>query len=64
MGLYWKKSSSAGALISMMVGIVTWIIFEVLETDWPSLAPATFASLVGMVFGSLIWPRNKEVNED
>jgi Na+/proline symporter len=64
MGLYWKKSSSAGALIAMMVGIVTWIIFEALETDWPSLAPATLASFVGMVFGSLIWPRNKEVNEN
>jgi SSS family transporter len=64
MGLYWKKSSSAGALIAMMVGIVTWIIFEALETDWPSLAPATLASFVGMVFGSLIWPSNKEVNEN
>jgi Na+/proline symporter len=64
MGLYWKRASSAGALISMMVGIITWIIFEVYETDWPSLVPATLASFAGMVFGSLIWPRNQEVNEN
>ena len=56
MGLYWKQSSSAGALISMVIGIVTWIIFEVYESDWPSLVPATLASFGGMVAGSLIWP--------
>jgi solute:Na+ symporter, SSS family len=56
MGLYWKRSSSAGALISMVIGIVTWIIFEVYESEWPSLVPATMASLVGMVVGSLVWP--------
>ncbi len=56
MGLYWKRSSSAGALISMVIGIVTWIIFEVYESDWPSLVPATLASFGGMVAGSLIWP--------
>jgi solute:Na+ symporter, SSS family len=56
MGLYWKRSSSTGALISMVVGIVTWIIFEVYETDWPSLVPATLLSLGGMIAGSLMWP--------
>ena len=56
MGLYWKRSSSAGALLSMVIGIVTWIIFEVYETDWPSLVPATLASFGGMMAGSLMWP--------
>ena len=56
MGLYWKKSSSAGALLSMVIGIVTWFIFEVYETGWPSLVPATLASLAGMLVGSLHWP--------
>ncbi|HKZ36612.1 MAG TPA: sodium:solute symporter family protein, partial [Chryseolinea sp.] len=41
MGLYWKRSSSTGALLSMVIGIVTWFIFEVYETGWPSLVPAT-----------------------
>lgn len=60
MGLYWKRSSSAGALLSMMVGIITWIIFEVYETGWPSLVPATFLSFLGMVIGSLVWPQQEK----
>lgn len=64
MGLYWKRANSVGALISMVAGIVTWIIFEIYDTDWPSLVPATAASFIGMVLGSLVWPKNKEVHED
>ena len=55
-GLYWKRSSSTGALLSMVLGMLTWIIFEFCKTDWPSLVPATLASTVAMVAGSLIWP--------
>jgi SSS family transporter len=59
MGLYWKRSSSTGALLSMMFGIVTWAIFEVYGTEWPSLVPATLLSFLGMVIGSLVWPRKE-----
>lgn len=61
MGLYWKRSSSAGALISMVVGIITWVIFEVYGTSWPTLVPATLASLAGMVVGSLAWPQKEKI---
>ncbi|MEO7990362.1 MAG: sodium:solute symporter family protein [Chryseolinea sp.] len=61
MGLYWKRASTAGALLSMVLGILTWIIFEVYETSWPSLAPATLVSFVGMVMGSLVWPTKTEI---
>ena len=57
LGLYWKKSSNAGAMLSMVFGMLTWIIFEFFETDWPSLVPATLVSLLGMIVGSLMWPR-------
>jgi SSS family solute:Na+ symporter len=57
LGLYWKKASSAGAFLSMVLGIVTWIIFEVFKTDWPGLVPATIVSAIGMIVGSLIWPK-------
>ena len=60
LGLYWKKASSAGALISMVIGMLTWIIFEAYESDWPSLVPATLASLGGMVVGSLVWPDKRK----
>ncbi len=55
-GLYWKRASAIGALISMVTGMLTWIIFEVLKTSWPSLIPALIVSLLAMVVGSLVWP--------
>jgi SSS family transporter len=64
MGLYWKRSSSAGALLSMVIGILTWIIFEAYESWWPSLVPATLSSLVAMIVGSLVWPDKKRVHEN
>jgi len=54
MGLYWKKANSTGALLSMMVGMATWVFFEVYETEWPSLLPATLASFLALIFGSLL----------
>lgn len=56
LGMYWRRASSAGALAGMMAGMLAWIIFEVWETEWPSLVPATAVSLVAMVAASLIWP--------
>ena len=60
LGLYWRKASAGGAILSMMLGIVTWIIFEVFQHTWPSLIPATIVSLIAMVAGSLMWPIKKE----
>ena len=57
MGMYWRKASAAGALLSMVLGLITWIIFEVFKTDWPGLVPATIVSAIGMITGSLIWPK-------
>lgn len=57
MGLYWRRANRAGAFFSMVLGMLTWIIFEVYETEWPSLVPATLVSLLGMIVGSLIGPK-------
>jgi Na+/proline symporter len=56
MGIYWRHASSAGALLSMVLGMSTWIIFEVYNTSWPSLLPGTVASFAGMIIGSWVWP--------
>lgn len=56
-GLYWKRASSGGALLSMVLGMLTWIIFEFYEISWPSLVPATLVSIAAMVSGSFIWPK-------
>jgi SSS family solute:Na+ symporter len=58
-GLYWKKASAGGALLSMILGITVWIVFEVYDTTWPSLVPALLVSLLAMVIGSYSWPKTE-----
>lgn len=60
-GLYWRRSSAAGAMLAMVLGMLTWFIFELLNTSWPSLIPGTIVSIVAMITGSLMWP-NKTSN--
>jgi solute:Na+ symporter, SSS family len=62
-GLYWKRSSKVGAMASMVIGMLSWIIFEAFDTGWPSLVPATLLSIAAMIIGSLGWPRNEENND-
>jgi len=57
-GLYWKRSSATGALLSMILGTFAWLIFEGMETSWPSLVPGVLVSVLAMVIGSLVW-KNK-----
>lgn len=58
LGIYWKRSTSTGALLSMVLGTFTWFIFEQLDTEWPSLVPGLVVSVLSMIMGSLIW-KNK-----
>jgi solute:Na+ symporter, SSS family len=62
-GVYWKRTSSTGAVLSMFVGVFAWIAFNFFfTTDIPSLVPATLASIIVLIAGSLIWPeKNDEI---
>lgn len=60
LGLYWKRANSKGALLSMVLGMITWIIFETFETPWPSLIPATLVSLLGMIAAGYVWSEERE----
>jgi Na+/proline symporter len=62
-GMYWKKASTAGALLSMVLGIAVWLWFEIEETSWPSLAPALLMSAVAMIAGSYLWPDKNPVHD-
>jgi len=53
LGLYWSRANSLGAFLAMATGLITWIIFEMYESGWPSLLPATLVSFVAMILGSL-----------
>jgi solute:Na+ symporter, SSS family len=56
-GLYWKRASTQGAVFSMGLGLLTWLIF-LMVPGWATAFPAQLAgflmALVGMLTGSLM----------
>jgi Na+/proline symporter len=58
-GLYWTKSNPMGAILAMVVGLLSWVVFEYfIPLEIPALIPATLLSILGMVVGSLFLPSN------
>jgi SSS family transporter len=57
-GLYWKRATTQGAVMSIALGIVTWVLFWPQLTTWGEAFPGQLAGLiaagVGMVVGSLL----------
>ncbi len=63
-GLYWKRANTQGAMLSIGLGLVSWIGMEVTNPDAP-LPPQLLGlimSLTGMVVGSLV-PAMGQVRE-
>lgn len=56
-GVYWKRATNQGALLSIFLGLVTWLSILIFGPEDP-LIPAQFAglfaSIAGMVMGSLL----------
>jgi len=54
-GLYWKKATTQGALLSIVMGLGTWLLFMFTHAgeDFPAQLAGVLASLVGMWIGSL-----------
>ncbi|HEX6295805.1 MAG TPA: sodium:solute symporter family protein [Burkholderiales bacterium] len=55
LGLYWKRSTTAGALLAVVLGIATWLLMELVAPEAlvpPQLVGLAF-SFLGMVAGSL-----------
>jgi Na+/proline symporter len=74
MGLYWKRSTTQGALASIFLGIGTWLAFEFTlpeasEHAWAIVPPQLFgllAAFMGMILGSLApqWIGHQEVDHE
>jgi len=62
-GLYWKRASSTGALLAMVMGTGTWLVINRFDLTWPSLVPALIVSISIMVVGSLVW-KDKQIEHD
>lgn len=54
-GVYWRRTTSTGAMASMVAGFLAWITFEFIVTiEIPSLIPAGIISTVALIVGSLL----------
>jgi SSS family transporter len=59
MGLYWKRATTQGAILSVAAGIAVWVLFfpqvggEALSKLFPGQLAGLLAGFAGMVIGSL-----------
>jgi SSS family transporter len=57
-GLYWKRATTQGAIVSISAGVLTWLLFFPQVTSWGEIFPGQLAgliaALIGMVIGSLL----------
>lgn len=55
-GLYWKRANTQGALFSIVLGLVSWILMEVLQPSeiWPPQFVGLLMSTLGMAAGALL----------
>lgn len=61
-GLYWKKASEMGALMSIVFGMIAYMGLSSFELPFYPHLPALIVSAVMMVVGSVIFPKNKEIH--
>lgn len=59
-GLYWKKASEGGAILSMVGGTVVWIICNNWQTEVPAIIIGFCVNILGMVLGSYWFPHKVE----
>jgi solute:Na+ symporter, SSS family len=56
MGLYWHRSTTQGALVSVIGGLLSWVLMEVFgaESIWPPQLVGLLVAFLGMIVGSLV----------
>ena len=58
-GVYWKRATGVGAMISIVAGFAAWVVFEfMIPIGVHSLIPATALSVAALVIGSLLWKQS------
>jgi solute:Na+ symporter, SSS family len=58
-GLYWKSATSWGAIGSMLVGMVVWMVCTYLKTEYPTIIYGLLSSIVSMIFFSFLEQKMK-----
>jgi Na+/proline symporter len=59
LGLYWKRATTQGAVLSLALGVTTWILLLIpalnrWDGDIPGQLAGLLAALIGMIAGSLL----------
>jgi len=56
MGLYWRRATTQGALVSVLGGLSSWALMELFGADsiWPPQLVGLLVALTGMLVGSLL----------
>lgn len=55
-GLYWKRANNQGALLSIALGLISWLLMEKFYTGtiWPPQLVGLLMGIAGMLAGSLM----------
>ncbi|MCX7152835.1 MAG: sodium:solute symporter family protein [Proteobacteria bacterium] len=55
-GIFWRRANNAGAIMSIVLGLVSWIAMEKFgdETIWPPQLVGLAFAILGMLVGSLV----------
>jgi len=53
-GIWWPKTNNTGAIMAMLSGLISWILFMVILPDHPGDLYAMAVSIVGLILGSLL----------
>ncbi len=55
-GMFWRRATNQGAVLSIVFGIGSWLLMETLqpETYWPPQLVGLLMSIAGMLAGSLL----------
>ncbi len=61
-GLYWKKASKMGAILSMVIGMMVYLVCDNLELEIQSHIFGLLASIAAMIFGSYLFPNKSNVS--
>ncbi len=54
-GLYWPRATTQGAIYSIILGVLTWVLFLITPagTEFPAQLAGLISAFIGMILGSL-----------
>jgi SSS family solute:Na+ symporter len=69
LGLYWSRATTQGAMLSITLGVTTWVLLEISNPEgvWPPQIVGLGMAIVGMLVGSLtpqLLHRDRDVLEE